>query len=248
MFTGLIEERGEILGVSDAPAGRRLRVRGPLVAADLVPGASIAISGVCQTVTGPPDAGTFEVVAVPETLRRTTLGSLRPGSPVNLERALRAGARLGGHWVNGHVDTTAAVEEIGRAGREYHFRVALPESIAPYVVEKGSIAVDGVSLTVGEVDAAGFRVYIIPETRARTLFELYRVGDRVNLEADILAKYVERALSWLRVRERGGGAAETGTRAGGPGPAPGTDGPRGAGGLGPEARRVLETWEGEAPE
>jgi riboflavin synthase len=176
-------------------------------------------------VSGPPHGGLLDVVAVAETLRRTTFGSLRPGAVLQLEPPLRLGDPLGGHWVNGHVDVTAAIHGIHRDGREFVFTIALPEAIAPYVVEKGSIAVDGVSLTVGAVGASDFRVYIIPETRARTLFGRYHAGDVVNLEADVLAKYVERILL-TRGAERSGlaGAKE---------PPPSAS----------AARRILEEWE-----
>ena len=130
-----------------------------------------------------------------ETLRRTTLGSFRPGRRVNLERPLRVGDRLDGHWVNGHVDGRGRILEVRREGRDVSFRIGLPAGLGRFVVEKGSIAVDGVSLTVGEVDAGSFRVYIIPETRELTLFGTYRAGDEVNIEADILAKYAAKALA-----------------------------------------------------
>jgi riboflavin synthase len=194
VFTGLIEEIGEIAGVRETTTGRRLRVRAERVLDGLVEGDSVSISGVCQTVVALPEPGCFVVHAVPETLRRTTLAGLKQGSPVNLERAARVGDRLGGHIVNGHIDATARILEARRSGGETAYRIELPAGIARYVVEKGSIAVDGVSLTVGEVDSGSFRVYIIPETLERTLFGRYRAGDRVNLEADVLAKYVERVL------------------------------------------------------
>lgn len=223
VFTGLIEELGTIEQAADEPGGRRIRVRAARTREDLVLGASIAINGACQTVVGLPAGDAFEVIAVEETLRRTTLARLRAGLPVNLERPLRVGDRLGGHWVSGHIDTTGAVLAIDDRGRDLAYRIELPEGIRGFVVEKGSIAIDGVSLTVGEVDERSFRVYIIPETRGRTLFSGYRVGDRVNLEADLLAKYVHRALGLSAGAHEAGG-----TR------------PRG---WGDAARRVLEAWE-----
>jgi riboflavin synthase len=216
---------GEILRVTDGADGRRLRVRAPSLAAALRAGDSVAINGVCQTVSGPPRDGAFEVVAVAETLRRTTFGALGAGAPVHLEAALRVGDALGGHWVNGHVDARGEIREIRREGDDVAFVITLPPAIAPYVVEKGSIAVDGVSLTVGQVSAREFRVYIIPETRQRTLFGRYRVGDAVNLEADVLAKYVEKILLG-----RGGMSGAGGHR---------TD----QSAAPDAARRILEEWE-----
>jgi riboflavin synthase len=205
MFTGLIEEKGRVEAVAETGEGRRLRIRAETAGADLRPGDSIAVNGVCQTVVRSLDRNEFEVVAVPETLARTTLAALRPGNPVNLERPLRVGDRLGGHWVNGHVDATGVIEEIRERDREHAVRVSMPPELARFVVEKGSIAVDGVSLTVGQVresePGCSFWVHIIPETRARTLFGSYRTGDRVNLEVDILGKYVERALAGRGIEE-----------------------------------------------
>lgn len=234
MFTGLIEELGEITGVADGADGRCLRVRAAKVVSTLVPGASIAVNGVCQTVTGLPGPAEFEVIAVGETLRRTTLGLFRPGLRVNLERPLRIGDRLDGHWVNGHVDGKGRILEVRRQGRDVSFRVALPDSLGRYVVEKGSIAVDGVSLTVGEVDAGSFRVYVIPKTREVTLFGTYRAGDEVNVEADILAKYVEKTMAGSGV-DAEAAEAPRGAAAAGRTNASGT--------WGPQARGVFEGWE-----
>jgi riboflavin synthase len=234
VFTGLIEEMGEITGVAEGADGRCLRVRAAKVAPTLGPGASVAVNGVCQTVTGLPGPAEFEVIAVGETLRRTTLGSFRPGRRVNLERPLRIGDRLDGHWVNGHVDGKGRILEVGRHGRDVSFRVALPDGLGRYVVEKGSIAVDGVSLTVGEVDAGSFRVYVIPKTREVTLFGTYRAGDEVNIEADILAKYAAKAMA-------GGGVAVEATES--PLGQPVAGGANAPGTWGPQARGVFEGWE-----
>lgn len=236
MFTGLIEELGEVTGVVDGTDGRGIRVRAARCAPALALGSSVAVSGVCQTVTGLPGPDEFEVMAVGETLRRTTFGSFRPGRRVNLELPLRVGDRLDGHWVNGHVDGTGRILEIRQGAREVSFRIGLPAGLGRFVVEKGSIAVDGVSLTVGEVDAGSFRVYIIPKTRELTLFGTYRTGDEVNVEADILAKYAAKALA------AGGKAVE----------GPDAVGAAGLGGVaqadrlpgwGPSAREVFEAWE-----
>ncbi len=265
VFTGLIEEMGTVLRAARIAEGRRIAVRAGRVCDGLRAGDSIAVNGVCQTVTSLSGSGLFEIVAVGETLKRTTLGSLRSGDSVNLERPLRMGDRLGGHWVNGHVDRCAAIEAIERIGDDFAFRIGLPPELALYVVEKGSIAVDGVSLTVGEVDDRGFRVHIIPETRERTLFGSYRVGDSVNLEVDILAKYVRRALGQGLGPEHGHGrGSQLGYGRGpdlapgaGPGPGQGSGRhlerrPRRVKSRGTEdgwssstARRIFEAWQEE---
>jgi len=228
VFTGLIEEMGEITGVTGGVDGRSLRVRAARVGPTLMPGASIAVNGVCQTVTGLSGPTEFAITAVGETLRRTTLGSFRPGRRVNLERPLRVGDRLDGHWVNGHVDGKGRILEVRREGCDVSFRVGLPAGLGRFVVEKGSIAVDGVSLTVGEVDADSFRIYIIPKTRELTLFGTYRAGDEVNIEADILAKYAAKAMAEGVEPARSANAA-------GDAEVPGT--------WGASARGVFEAWE-----
>lgn len=252
MFTGLIEELGEITGVADRPDGRRLRVRAARIGSTLAPGASVAISGACLTVTALPEPAQFEVTAVGETLRRTTLGSFRPGRRVNLERPLRAGDRLDGHWVTGHVDDKGRILEVRREGRDVSFRVSLPADLGRFVVEKGSIAVDGVSLTAGRVDAGSFRVYIIPETLDRTLFGTYRVGDEVNIEADILAKYAAKALAGGagsalgRVASAGPGLVGDLSSSAGVGAAGGgvtMDDAGTARAWGPKARGIFAAWE-----
>lgn len=182
MFTGLIEE----LGALTARDGARFRFSARLVTGGVEIGDSIAVNGCCLTVVDLA-AGTWSADVVDETLRRTTLGALRPGDPVNLERPVRAGDPLGGHVVQGHVDTTGEV----RTGAP-SLTVHVPDT--RYVAEKGSVAVDGVSLTVAEVGSDGFGVAIIPHTAAVTTLGRLRPGDRVNVEFDILAKYVERLL------------------------------------------------------
>ena len=197
MFTGLVEEMGRVESVETRPEGICLRLSAATAARGLEPGESIALSGVCQTVVESDGVERFSVIAIGETLRRTNFSTLREGSKVNLERPLRLGDRLGGHWVQGHVDAVGRITEIRVAGNDHAVEIAIASSLAPYVVEKGSVAIDGVSLTVGTVDdrkdETRFWVYIIPETLARTLFGGYRAGDQVNVEVDILAKYVLRA-------------------------------------------------------
>ncbi|WP_018333643.1 riboflavin synthase [Actinomycetospora chiangmaiensis] len=199
MFTGIVEEVGEIVDVTPQADAARLRIRGPLVVSDARPGDSIAVNGVCLTVVDPaPDS--FAVDVMGETLRRSSLADAAAGTPVNLERALAAGARLGGHIVQGHVDGTATVAGIEASEHWTAVRFSTPRAadggvgIARYIVEKGSIAVDGVSLTVTEVDDDGFAVGLIPTTLAETTLGSREVGATVNLEVDVVAKYVERLL------------------------------------------------------
>ena len=193
MFTGIVEELGEIAELVPGTDSARITVRGPLVTSDAGPGASIAVNGVCLTVAGL-GQGTFTADVMAETLRRSTLGGLAPGARVNLERPVAAGGRFGGHVVQGHVDGTGTVTARTPGDRWEVVRIGLPDDLARYVVEKGSIAVDGVSLTVAGVDEGGFTVSLIPETLARTTLGQRAPGDPVNLEVDVLAKYVERLL------------------------------------------------------
>jgi riboflavin synthase len=190
MFTGLIESIGTVERLDDAPAGRRLRVSAD-VSAELHLGESIAVSGVCLTVIER-DAAGFVADVSPETLRVTTLGGLAVGSRVNLERSLRADARLGGHFVLGHVDATALVLAFEPQGESWWLEIALPPACAAWMVTKGSVAVDGISLTVAALAADRFGIQIIPFTREHTTLGDRRAGDRVNLEADIIGKYTAR--------------------------------------------------------
>ena len=192
MFTGLIEAVGEVSEMKPTAAGFRLRVATPL-ASDLALGDSIAMNGVCLTAVAC-DEGGVHVDVSPETARVTTLGALRRGSLVNLERPMRADARVGGHFVQGHVDATGTIDEIRQEGDSWWITVRFPNSLAPYIVRKGSIAVDGISLTVAGVDDRRFDVQIIPYTWQHTNLRQAKVNDLVNLECDILGKYVMRAL------------------------------------------------------
>ncbi|MGA8047844.1 MAG: riboflavin synthase [Dermatophilaceae bacterium] len=193
MFTGIVEELGRVAAVEHGAESARLTLHGPLVTEDAVHGASIAVNGVCLTVVEV-DAGEFTVDVMLETLDRSSLGSVRPGDPVNLERAMRADGRFGGHVVQGHVDGTATIVERVPGDRWEVVRCTVPDGLARYVVEKGSITVDGVSLTVASVDERTFTVSLIPTTLELTTLGHKRVGDTVNLEVDVLAKYVERIL------------------------------------------------------
>ena len=193
MFTGIVEELGTVASVELGSESAVLRITGQLVVSDAVHGASIAVNGVCLTVTEH-DAGGFAVDVMAETLARTSLGSLRPGDAVNLERAMPAQGRFGGHIVQGHVDGTATITRRIPGDRWETVELTLPTGLAAYVVEKGSITVDGVSLTVTSVGDDTFSVSLIPTTLALTTLGRKGVGDPVNLEVDVLAKYVERLL------------------------------------------------------
>jgi riboflavin synthase len=190
MFTGLIETVGEIAENKPTPAGFRLRLCTPL-APELVPGDSLAVNGVCLTVVAA-DADGVHADVSPETVRVSTLGGLKRGTIVNLERPVRADARMGGHFVQGHVDATGAVEDIRQDGEACWITVKFPPSLASCIVRKGSIAVDGISLTVAGVDDRRFDVQIIPYTWRHTNLHALRIGELVNIECDILGKYVAR--------------------------------------------------------
>ena len=192
MFTGLVTDRGRLSEMDRSPAGARLRIESRL-AAELREGDSVAVNGVCLTATRV-SAGSVTAEAMNETLRRTALGELRTGDPVNLELPLRAGDPLGGHMVQGHVDGVGRVAALEDDGFARRVRIEAPEHLLRYVVEKGSIAVDGVSLTVVEVDARSFTASLIPETLERTNLGDAQVGRNVNLEVDVLAKYVEKSV------------------------------------------------------
>jgi len=201
MFTGLIESLGTIVAVTPAPAGMRVRVAAD-VAAELVAGESVAVNGVCLTVIEAGDQGIVFDVS-PETARVTTLGALDAGALVNLERSLRVDARVGGHFVLGHVDATGTIEALRPEGDSYRLTVAVPSALLHLIVHKGSIAVDGVGLTVASIDDARrrFDVQIIPFTWQHTRFKTARQGEAVNVECDILGKHVVRALDSRAVRE-----------------------------------------------
>ena len=196
MFTGIVEELGEVIAVIPQAESARVTIRGPVVMADARIGGSIAVNGVCLTIAAADPGGTtFTADVMAETLRRSCLAELTPGSPVNLERPVTLADRLGGHLVQGHVDGTGSI--VSRQPSEHWdvVRISLPETIARYVVEKGSITVDGVSLTVVDVTDSWFSVSLIPATLEVTTLGRKQVGEAVNLEVDVVAKYVERLLA-----------------------------------------------------
>lgn len=190
MFTGIVVEKGRVLEASQ----ETLVIESWLALEGAAAGDSIAVNGACLTVTSMAE-GRFTVDVTPETLRRTNLGDLQVGSPVNLEPSLAYGGKVGGHLVQGHVDAVGVVSDITSEGNSRLLSIAAPKEIMRYVVEKGFIAVDGISLTVAALDEAGFTVAVIPYTDEHTTLGERKPGDRVNLEADILAKYTERLLS-----------------------------------------------------
>jgi riboflavin synthase len=192
MFTGLIEALGTVSEVAPSPAGSRIVVQTSL-GAGLVPGDSLAVNGVCLTVVSG-DAGSASMDVSPQTARVTTLGAIKAGTVLNLERSLSAGARLGGHFVQGHVDATGVMERVAQQGDAYWLTFSYPPVLAPYIVSRGSIAVDGISLTVADLDDSTFAVQVVPFTWQHTNLHALSAGAEVNLESDILGKYVVRAL------------------------------------------------------
>jgi riboflavin synthase len=203
VFSGIVERLGTVEAVLPEDAGTRLRLRAGFDR-DPAPGASVAVNGVCLTVERAAQ-GIVEFVAVAETLRRTTLGALAPGARANLERALRVGDELGGHWVQGHVDGIGTVASVARRAEDVRVAVAVPAALRRYVAEKGSIAIDGISLTVAGWADPNLTVALIPYTLEHTTASSWSPGARVNLEVDLVARYLERLLA-----ERPGAAATAG--------------------------------------
>jgi len=191
VFTGIVRERGRVASVEGDGNGIRIRLEAPLTAAEVAIGDSVSLNGCCLTVVEAAD-GTLAFDAVPETLSRSSLDGLAAGSELNVESALRAGDPLGGHYVQGHVDGVGTVRSVEPEGEGRRIWLDAPRDVLRYCVDKGSVAVDGVSLTIAELDEAGFAVALIPHTLAATTLGTLEPGARVNLEADVLAKYVER--------------------------------------------------------
>ena len=194
MFTGIVREVGLVVEADEVRGGRALRVRAPITAASTHVGDSIAIDGCCLTATEVAD-GTIRFQAVPETIARSTLGTLERNEHVNVEPAIRAGEELGGHYVQGHVDAVGRIRSVEAEGQGFRVVVEVPEAVLRYCVEKGSVTVDGVSLTVADLVDDGFAVALVPHTLEATTLSAVRPGQAVNLEADVLAKYVERLVS-----------------------------------------------------
>lgn len=193
MFTGIIEEKGKVLRLEIGGEISRIHIQAKQVLEDTKIGDSIAVNGVCLTVVKLNDSG-FTADVMPETLERSSLGVLKPGSSVNLERAMPANGRFGGHIVSGHIDGMGTISEVKRQGNAVWYRIAAPEQLMRYIVEKGSIAIDGISLTVAKVTERHFSVSIIPHTLGETILGEKKAGDIVNLENDVIGKYVERLL------------------------------------------------------
>lgn len=194
MFTGLIEEVGRVRCIRASDGGTQLQVSAPLIAAGLKVGESVAVNGCCLTATAIRQGHlTFDLLEV--TLARTNLHALRPESPINLERALAAGGRLGGHFVQGHIDTTARVISYAPSGADHRLEVELSPDLARYAAAQGSVALNGVSLTIAELRSGSFIVWIIPHTHRQTNFANLQSNDLLNVEFDLLAKYVERMLA-----------------------------------------------------
>ena len=195
MFTGIVRERGRVVGTDARHGGLRLRVHAPRIASEIEIGDSVSVSGCCLTAVEVGD-GTIAFDVVPESLARTSLGALSEGSHVNVEPALRAGEPLGGHYVQGHVDAVGRVRSIEADGLGARVRIDLPPELLRYCVEKGSIAVEGTSLTIAALDEDGIEVALVPHTLAETTLGVLAPGAAVNVEADVLAKYVERLVKY----------------------------------------------------
>lgn len=191
MFTGIVEEKGQVVGFSPGREAWRLRLVANLVCTDLAIGDSLAVNGCCLTVTEV-DSGTLVFDVLEETRRLTNLGDLLPGAAVNLERSLRFDGKVGGHFVSGHIDGFGVIEVLEARGKDHYLRVVTPGGGGRYIVHKGSIAIDGISLTVAEVAGDNFAVWLIPHTLDVTNLGEKQVGQRVNLEYDLLGKYVEK--------------------------------------------------------
>jgi riboflavin synthase len=194
MFTGIIEKLGRVVATQRRNTDGTIQIDGGWGLTDIRLGDSICVNGICLTVSLL-EGGVFTVEGSGETLRRTTLGDLRPGDAVNLERALRLSDRLGGHLVTGHVDGTGTINQKTREGDSYQFQFEVSPALSRSLVEKGSVAVDGISLTVSALKKSSFQVYIIPYTLEKTTLKLRERGDRVNIETDVIGKYVEKMLS-----------------------------------------------------
>lgn len=203
MFTGIVEELGTIRAVRRGARSAVLSIAARTVLEDLKIGDSVAVNGVCLTVTSLDDGG-FTADVMPETLRRSSLGALGPGGRVDLERAMAAGGRFGGHIVSGHIDGTGTIRALRQDDNAVWYTVSAAPALLKYIVEKGSIAIDGISLTVAAVDETSFSVSVIPHTAANTILGTKRPGDTVNLETDLIGKYVEKLLSFRDEPASGG--------------------------------------------
>lgn len=194
MFTGIVEETGKVVAFEPRADAWRLVVAAEVARVDLAPGDSIAVNGCCLT-TVHSDASSLHFDVLEETRRLTNFSALAPGARVNLERSLRFGGKVGGHFVTGHIDALGVVEVLEARGKDYYVRVRVPAGMTRYIVHKGSIAMDGISLTIAEVTDSAFAVWIIPHTRAQTNLQEKQVGQHVNLEFDLLGKHVEKLLA-----------------------------------------------------
>lgn len=194
MFTGIVEEMGTLTQLIKGSKEQRITISCSKILEDIHIGDSIAVNGVCLTVVTY-DGKSFQADVMNETFLRSSLGALRPGSPVNLERAMAADGRFGGHIVSGHIDGTGTINSIKKDGNAIWFEIAASKDILDGIVEKGSIAIDGISLTIAAVDNVSFKVSIIPHTLKETVLGVKKVGDTVNLETDVIGKYVKKLLA-----------------------------------------------------
>lgn len=210
MFTGIIEEVGEVVSVNRGKVSSKLKIKGSRIFDDINLGDSIAVNGVCLTASAL-DRNTFEADVMAETLRRTNLGTFGPGTKVNLERAMAAGGRFGGHIVSGHIDGTGRISAMVREENAVWVTILTDAGILKYIIEKGSVAIDGISLTVAEVGAGYFKVSIIPHTGEETILLKKRAGDVVNLENDVVGKYVEHLMNFTAAKQEQTGTADSGS-------------------------------------
>jgi riboflavin synthase len=194
MFTGLVEMMGDVVKITSKQGSKRFEIAASLPSGGFELGESVAVDGVCLTVVTAEGSG-FTADVVAETLSCTTLGLIKQGQQVNLERSLKVGDRLGGHWVQGHVDATAIVDNVTHQGDDWRLRLKWNEDIRRFIAYKGSVALQGVSLTVAKLDDAGFEVALIPETLKRTTLSDLKSGDPINVEVDLLARYLERLIT-----------------------------------------------------
>ena len=201
MFTGIIEEIGKIIKIESIAGGKKLKILMDRISDDIKIDDSIAVNGVCLTITGIDKSGVWLDI-VGETLEKTTLASMREGGSVNLERALRLSDRLGGHLVQGHVNGVGEITQISKRGENYYLEIFLPPDLIRYVVNEGSITVDGISLTIARIENMRIGISIIPHTWQHTMLSNARVGQKVNIETDVLAKYVEKILNNFREEDK----------------------------------------------
>jgi riboflavin synthase len=202
MFTGIIEEIGRTVKISSIPNGKKLEISASKILADLQVNHSVAVSGVCLTVINVKKKS-FTVEAVGETLKKTTLARIRQNQPVNLERAIQMNDRLGGHLIQGHINGIGRIKKINKKGENWYLEIIIPKELSAYVIDEGSISIDGISLTIAYLENTNIGISIIPHTFKNTVISSYKTGQEVNIEVDFLAKYVEKFLNKQKYQKNG---------------------------------------------